>query len=471
MKFMGENFMIPSKTGRELYFDYAEKMPIFDYHCHLDPAQIAENKHFQNITELWLYGDHYKWRAMRSCGVDEKYITDPATPDKERFLAYAKIMPMLIGNPLYHWTHLELSRCFGIDEQLSEKSAEDIWKRANKVIASDDFCVNKILKKFKVKVLCTTDDPIDDLANHKAIAEKGKCPAQVLPAFRPDKALHIQKEGFAAYVGELGRVCGYEIKNVEDLLRALKERMEYFHQAGCRISDHGLDDVVYRDASMEEANSAFTAVMGGAAPTKEQEAAFKTVVLTSLAKQYKTYGWTMQLHMNVLRNNNGRMLRRLGVDTGFDSVNDGQLALPLSRLLNGMEEADALPKTILYTLNPADNYVLGSMLGNFQSSEARSKIQFGSGWWFCDQKEGMREQMKTLANLGVLSCFVGMLTDSRSFLSYPRHEYFRRILCNLLGEWVDGGEYPDDRESLEKIIKGICYNNAVEYFGIGKKVK
>ena len=405
MGIINDNFMLYSETAKKLYNDFTKDMPIIDYHCHISPKMIAEDYKFKNAYELFLGGDHYKWRLMRSNGIDEEYITGRA-PDFEKWCAFARTVPMMIGNPMYHWTHLELKRYFGIDELLSEDTAKSIWDRVNECLAKDEFTVRGLIKKSNVEVICTTDAPYDTLEYHKALRDYE---VKVIPAFRPD---------------------------LNDIRPDITERMDYFHENGCRLSDHAVDEM--SDEIIEK--------------------------LIFLGEEYAKRGWVMQLHIGALRNNNTRMFEKLGPDTGFDSVNDFQIAEGISRILNALEMKDALPKTILYTLNPKDNYVLGTMLGNFQKGPTAGKIQFGSGWWFNDQRDGMESQMKALANLGLLSRFVGMLTDSRSFVSYTRHEYFRRILCNLIGKWVEDGEYPFDMKQLETIVKGICYENAKNYF-------
>ncbi len=462
-EFMGQDFLLNTKTAAEL-FETANKEPIFDYHCHLSPKEIAENKHFSNLTEVWLYGDHYKWRAMRAMGVDEYYITGDAD-DYEKFMKFAEVIPRLIGNPLYHWTHLELQRFFGIKEPLSPLTAKAIWDKANAIIKSPGFCVFNILKKFNVKGICTTDDPADSLEYHKEISQNPDCETIVLPTFRPDNALNIEKDGFCDYVARLGSVCTKAILSYADFKDALEERLLFFRSMGGRISDHGLNDVYYNFATEEEAEKIFKKALKGEKLTQDEIEKYKTVLLTDLGKMYYDNGFVMQLHMNVIRNANSKMFGYMGADTGFDSVNDAKIAVPLSKLLDSMEKCAKLPKTILYSLNPTDYYVLGTMLGNFQEGGIKGKIQLGSGWWFCDQKDGMEYQIKTLANLGVLPTFVGMLTDSRSFLSYPRHEYFRRILCNIIGGWVENGEYPNTK-LIYKIVSDICYNNIKNYLEI-----
>ena len=465
-KFMDENFLLYNPTAINLYHDYAKDMPIIDYHCHIDPKEIYENKKFKNITEAWLYGDHYKWRAMRSNGIDEKYITGDGS-DYDKFMAWSQTIPMAIGNALYHWTHLELQRFFGIYDVLNEDTAPLIWEKANTLLSGEGFRVRDLITKSNVKAICTTDDPIDTLEYHIKLKEDTSFDVKVLPTFRPDKGIEINGDGFAAWVKSLEQISEININNYDEFLQALQSRVRFFHSVGCRLSDHGLDEVVvYAEASKEEAAAIFVKALKGETITLEEEKKYKTYTLRFTAKLYHELGWTMQLHIAALRSNNTRMLEKIGPNTGFDSINDESIARPLSRLLDSLERESSLPKTILYTLNPKDNYVLGTMLGNFQGDEIPGKIQFGSAWWFNDNKDGMIEQMKALANLGLLSRFVGMLTDSRSFLSYTRHEYFRRIACNLIGEWVENGEVPADMKLLKNIIQGISYNNANEYFGI-----
>ncbi len=451
--FINDNFMLNNKTAKHLFESYAKDMSIIDYHCHLSPKQIAENYKFKNAYDLFLGGDHYKWRQMRSNGIDEKYITGDAD-DFEKFMKWAQTLPYLIGNPLYHWTHLELKRYFDIDKTLNEDTAKEIWDKCNKCLESDDFRAKALIARSNVEVICTTDDPKDSLEYHKQIAEEG-CAAKVLPTFRPDMAVNIDKPSFMGYISEIG------VKNFEELKNWISERIKYFDENGCRLSDHGVDYVPFAEG---DAGKVFDKKISGGEITKEEADIYKTALILHCGREYAKYGWTMQIHMGAIRNNNSRMFKKLGADTGFDSIGDFSVALNLSRLLDTLEAEDLLPKTILYSLNPCDNYVLATMLGNFQGSGVPAKIQLGSGWWFNDQRDGMVEQMKALANLGILGRFVGMLTDSRSFVSYPRHEYFRRIMCNLIGEWVEKGEYPNDEKMLEKIVKGICYYNAKNYF-------
>ncbi len=464
-QFLDEDFMLTNDTAKALYKEHAEKMPIFDYHCHLSPQMIYEDKPFDNITQIFLGGDHYKWRYMRSCGIDEEYITGGKS-DEEKFKAFCSCLQYAIGNPLYHWTHLELQRYFGIDTVVREDTAEEIWEKANKVIKETQMSPAKLINSSNVAVICTTDDPADDLEMHKKIAEKGHVNAKVLPAFRPDFMINIDKETFTPYIEKLSVVAGMKIESYSDLIEAVYKRIGFFHSVGCRISDHALDSVPFEETNEAEVNAIFTAAMKGEKLSQQQIDAYKSYTLVKLGEKYSELDWAMQLHIGALRNNNSRMFAKLGADTGFDSISDYCIAYPLSKLLNALESEDKLPKTILYTLNPKDNYVLGTMLGNFQGSSVPGKIQFGSGWWFNDQRDGMTEQMKSLANLGALCKFVGMLTDSRSFLSYTRHEYFRRILCNLLGTWVENGEFPCDMDTLGKVVEDICYNNAVNYFAL-----
>ena len=463
--FMDENFLLSNDTAVKLYHEGAKLMPIIDYHCHLSPKEIAENVKFDNITHLMLGGDHYKWRAMLSWGVEENLIRGDGDP-KEKFIAYADTVSHAIGNPLYHWTHLELQRVFGIYTPLTKETAGEIYEKASAMLQQDDFRAQALIDKFNVDYLCTTDDPADDLSYHKAIAAQGTLKARVLPTFRPDKAVNVDKAGFVDYIQLLSKAAGMEIKSTADVLTALERRVEYFHACGCRISDHGMDTVPWGEPSFKQADKAFEAAMNGEELKQKHIDSYRTVLLAGLGAMYSQRGWTQQYHMGAMRNNNTPMFRRYGADVGFDSITDAPLAYNLSRLLDLQETQGQLPRTILYTLNPGANYVLGTMLGNFQQSGIKGKIQFGSGWWFCDQKDGMEEQMRTLGNLGLLGAFVGMLTDSRSFISYPRHEYFRRIMCNLIGTWVENGEYPNDEAFLKQLVQDISYNNTKNYFGL-----
>lgn len=464
-KFMDEDFLLNNETAVKLFHDYASKSPIFDFHCHLDPKDIYEDRRFKNITEVWLYGDHYKWRLMRSNGVDERYITGDAD-DYSKFLEFAKTIPMAIGNPVYHWTHLELQRYFGINEPLNEKTAPMIWEKVNSMLNSGEFSVRNIIKKSNVKILCTTDDPTDSLEYHKLLKEDDNFDVKVLPAFRPDKGINIDKDDFKDWVKKLGEVSGKAIESYDGYLDALNSRLEFFDSYGCRLSDHALDFVAYEESTKEEVDEIFKKALKGEKLSQIEVDKYKTSVLQFLGKRYKELGWAMQLHIAALRNTNTRMFKKLGPDTGYDSINDVNIAYPLSKLLDSLESTGSLPKVILYTLNPKDNYVLAALMGSFQGEGIPGKMQFGSAWWFNDNIDGMTEQMKTLANVGLLSKFVGMVTDSRSFLSYPRHEYFRRILCNMIGEWVENGEVPNDMDLLGKIVQDISFNNAVNYFGV-----
>ncbi len=451
MSIINDSFMLKNETARKIY-GMVKDLPIIDYHCHLSPKMIAEDYKFRNAFELFLGGDHYKWRQMRTNGIDEEYITGSAD-EYEKFRAFARTVPMLIGNPLYHWTHLELKRYFDIDEPLTEESCERIWNKCNECLARDDFSAKNLILKSNVEVICTTDDPMDTLEYHEQLSS---FPVKVLPTFRPDKLVEIGKETFMPYIEAIG------VKTYSALTEWIRSRIEHFNAHGCRLSDHALEYVPYAEG---DAEAVFDKRMRGEALTSEDIDVFKTELIKICAREYKRLDWAMQLHIGALRNNNTRMYEKLGADVGFDSINDLCIAEKLSMFMNSLEYTDELPKTILYTLNPKDNYVLGTMLGNFQKAPTVGKIQFGSGWWFNDQRDGMVAQMTSLANLGMLSRFVGMLTDSRSFVSYPRHEYFRRIFSNLIGTWVEDGEYPADFNTLEKIARGVCYENAKRYFG------
>jgi glucuronate isomerase len=461
---MDEKFLLQNDIGMKLYSEYAKDMPIFDYHCHLSPREIAENKKYENLSEVWLGGDHYKWRAMRSNGVDEKYVTGDAA-DKEKFLKWAETMPHCLGNPLYHWTHLELKRYFKIDTLLNPDTAESIWEKCNELLQKEAFSARGLIKNSNVKVLCTTDDPADSLEYHLAIKKSG-FEVKVLPACRPDKAFAIDKQGYKAYLQKLGLAARVDIKDVNSLKDALIKRLDFFHEVGCRVSDHGLDPIVFAECSDTEANTILQKGLSGKALSVEELEKFKSHILVFLGRQYNRLGWVMQLHIGVIRDNNKRMFKLLGPDTGFDSIGDYNFARALAGFLNKLEETGELTKTILYNGNPSDNEILGSLLGCFQGGGIPGKIQFGSGWWFNDQIDGMERHMAALAALGLLSRFVGMLTDSRSFLSYTRHEYFRRILCNRLGAWAERGEVPSDMALLGTMVQNICFNNAKNYFGI-----
>jgi glucuronate isomerase len=474
---MDRDFLLETQTARTLYHDGAKDEPIYDYHCHLSPSQIAENKRFANITEAWLGGDHYKWRVMRAMGIDESYITGGA-PAYEQFLAWAGTVENLIGNPLYHWTHLELQRYFNIYEPLTEKSAPGIWEKANALLQKPELSVKGIFERFKVYAVGTTDDPADSLEYHRAIASGeapiGSITTRVIPSFRPDRALNINLPGFAAYINTLAGAGGEAVHSVANVLAVLEKRLDFFAARGCRASDHALEYPPFVIAPEGEIEKTFQDALAGKAVSTEAADAYKTRVLCALAGFYAKRNIVMQLHLAAIRNVNGGMVKRLGPDTGYDGVHDREQSANLAALLDRMESAgpgSGLPKTILYTLNPKDYYPLATIMGGFQGGRAenrrgiRGRMQLGSAWWFCDHRDGMEEQMRTLANLGVLPAFAGMLTDSRSFLSYPRHEYFRRILCNLIGNWVENGEYPAEPDKLLEIVRNIAFKNAENYFG------
>jgi glucuronate isomerase len=461
-KFMDQDFLLTTETAKHLYHDYAEVMPILDYHCHINPQEIYEDRHFDNITQVWLGADHYKWRQMRSNGVEEKYITGDAT-DREKFQKWAETLEMAIGNPLYHWSHLELQRFFGYEGHLCGETAEEVWNLCNEKL-QNGLSAREMIKMSNVTLICTTDDPVDSLEWHKKIAEDDTFDVQVLPAWRPEKAMSINKPEYIDYLNRLSEVSGIEVTSFATLMDALKVRMDFFAENGCTISDHSLDYVMHVPAAEEEIEVFFAKRLAGEALTAEEVKKFETACMIALGREYHKKNWVMQLHFAVKRNNNQKVFRTLGADTGVDCISNGTSAAEMADFLNALAETDQLPKTILYSLNPADNAVIGTIMGCFQDSSAVGKVQQGSAWWFNDHKTGMIEQMVSLANLGLLGNFIGMLTDSRSFLSYTRHEYFRRIVCELIGGWVDNGEYPADEKVLEKIIKGISYNNAVRYF-------
>jgi glucuronate isomerase len=462
-KFMDDNFLLTNETAAHLYNTYAKDMPIIDYHCHLNPQEIYENKQFKTLTNVWLDGDHYKWRLMRANGIEEEKITGSAS-DYEKFLAWAKTVPMTIGNPLYHWTHLELKRFFDIDEILNEHTAPFIWEKANEKLRSGEFGARDLITRSNVKVICTTDDPTDSLEYHMKLRDVQEFETQVLPSFRPDKGLEINQEGFKNWIAKLQDCSHHSIHTYDDLLKALESRARFFHSMGGRLSDHALNKMVYTKTSKEEVSEIFLKALKGEGVSTEEESKYKSYTLIFLGKLYNELGWAMQFHLHALRNNNTKMFHQLGPDTGYDSMYDGQVAEPLVQLLDQMDVQNSLPKTILYSLNPKDNYVLASIIGSFQGDGIPGKLQLGTAWWFNDQREGMLEQMKALSNIGLFSRFIGMLTDSRSFLSYTRHEYFRRLVCSLIGTWVEEGEMPNDQQLLEQIVKGICYENAKDYF-------
>ncbi len=461
--FIHDDFLLTTKQARELYHRYAENEPIFDYHCHLSQELIAANHQFADLAELWLGGDHYKWRAMRTNGVDERFVTGNATP-REKFQAWAETVPQTLRNPLYHWTHLELKRYFGVDELLDGKSAERIWKKANAKLPK--LRTQDLLTNSKVAVVCTTDDPADSLETHAKIrANPGKLKTRVYPAFRPDKALAVSNPAvFNPWVEKLAAAANVTIRKFDDLLAALKKRHDDFHAAGCRLSDHGLEFALSEPCTLAQATAVFDAARAGKAASPDDAVRYGSFLMFEFGRWDAAKGWTKQLHLGALRNNNARLLAKLGPDTGFDSIGDFPQAVALSRYLNTLDSTNELPRMVLYNLNPADNYAFGTMIGNFQDGSVPGKLQFGSGWWFLDQKEAMEWQLNALSNLGLLSRFVGMLTDSRSFVSYPRHEYFRRVLCNLLGADMARGEMPNDLKLVGGMVKNICFANARDYF-------
>ncbi|RSK43777.1 glucuronate isomerase [Hymenobacter rigui] len=462
--FLNDDFLLQAATARTLYHEYARPMPIIDYHNHLLPEQIAEDRQFDTITQVWLYGDHYKWRAMRTNGVPERYITGDAS-DWEKFEKWAETVPQTVRNPLYHWTHLELQRYFGITELLSPASARRIYDQCNALLQTPEYSVRNLLRRMNVEALCTTDDPADSLEYHRAL-QTGGFEIQVLPTFRPDKAMAVEDAAtYNAYLDKLGQSAAVDIQTYHDLHTALRLRHDYFAALGCRLSDHGLEQLYAADYTEAEINDLFLKVRAGQELSPAEVVQFKSAMLVLLAEMDWEKGWTQQFHLGALRNNNSRMLRQLGPDTGWDSIGDFSQARALARFLDRLDSQDKLAKTILYNLNPADNELLATMVGNFNDGSVAGKVQFGSGWWFLDQKDGMEKQLNALSNMGLLSRFVGMLTDSRSFLSYPRHEYFRRVLCNLLGQDVENGELPADMDLLGGIVQNICYHNAKAYFG------
>lgn len=461
--FLDENFLLETKTAEKLYHDYAKDMPVIDYHNHLIPEQIANDINFENITQVWLYGDHYKWRAMRANGVDEYYITGGAT-DLEKFKKWAETVPYTLRNPLYHWTHLELQRYFDIHEVLSADNAERIYNECTAKLQTPEYSVQNLLRKMKVETLCTTDDPLDSLEFHQKIKNDG-VDIKVLPAFRPDKAMNADDvAGLNAYINKLAELTGAEINDYDTYLSALKSRHDYFAANGCSVSDHGLEQIYAEDYTLEEVKAIFEKIRNNAVLTLEENLKFKSAMLFEFALWDHEKGWVQQYHLGALRNNNNRLLSQLGPDTGFDSIGDFSQAKQLSKFLNNLDSQNRLAKTILYNLNPADNELMATMIGNYNDGTVAGKVQWGSGWWFLDQKDGMIKQINALSNMGLLSRFVGMLTDSRSFLSYPRHEYFRRILCNLFAEDVEKGELPNDTEWIGQVVQDICYNNAKSYF-------
>lgn len=463
-KFLDDDFLLTTKTAQKLYHEFAEVMPVLDYHCHISPQEIYEDRKFENITQAWLGADHYKWRQMRSNGVEERFITGDAT-DREKFQKWAETLEMAIGNPLYHWSHLELKKYFGYTGYLNSETAEEVWNLCNEKLAQDDMTARNLIRQSNVTLICTTDDPADSLEWHQKIAADESFDVQVLPAWRPDKAMNLEKADYMEYLKKLGEVSGVEINSFASLKEALKKRIDFFAENGCCISDHSLEYVMYVPASEEEIEAIFAKRLSGQCVDRQEELKFKTAFMISMGREYHKKNWVMQIHYGVKRDNNQKIFGQIGPDAGIDCINNYAPSAEMADYLNALAKTDELPKTILYSLNPSDNASIGTIMGCFQDSSAVGKIQQGSAWWFNDNKTGMTEQMISLANLGLLGNFIGMLTDSRSFLSYTRHEYFRRILCELIGGWVENGEYPEDYKALEKIIKGISYENAVRYFG------
>ena len=461
--FLDEHFLLNTKTAQTLYHQYAKDMPVIDYHCHLLPAQIASDHQFQNITEAWLYGDHYKWRAMRTNGVDESYATG-AKSDLEKFQQWAATVPYTLRNPLYHWTHLELQRYFGITDVLSPKNANEVFEKASALLQTPAFSVRNLLRKMNVALVCTTDDPLDDLAFHHQMKNEG-FEIPILPAFRPDNAMNVSDpENFNKYIQKLQTVTGISIASFDDYLYALQSRHDYFAEAGCSVSDHGLEEIYAEDFTGSEIDAIFNKIHGGKSLNEIEQRKFKSAMLIHFAEWDHEKSWVQQFHLGALRNNNARMLNQLGPDTGWDSIGDFSQGKALAKFLGKLDTENKLAKTIIYNLNPADNELMATMVGNFNDGSVAGKVQYGSAWWFLDQKDGMVKQMNALSNMGLLSKFVGMLTDSRSFLSFPRHEYFRRILCNLFGEEIENGEMPNDIEWVGNIIQDICYRNVRNYF-------
>jgi glucuronate isomerase len=464
--FINDDFVLQTKTARKLYHDYAEQMPIYDYHCHLPAKLIADDHNFENITRAWLYGDHYKWRAMRTNGVDEKYCTGSAT-DWEKFEKWAQTVPATLGNPLYHWTHMELKNPFGItDKLLNADTAREIYDHCNDLLQKPEFSVRGLLRKFNVKLVCTTDGPLDSLEHHRKIAADG-FEIKVYSAFRPDKALGVENlDTLNAWLDKLSHIAGLEIKSFSDLLEAIRKRHDYFHKNGCRLSDYGLEYSIAEKYTLGEVEKIFEKIRTKQNLTSEESLKYKSAVMHEFCLMDAETGWVMQLHIGALRNNNTRLFKKLGPDTGFDSIGDLPQAASLSKFLDLLDVGNKLPKTILYNLNPADDELFAAMLGNFQDGSVPGKIQYGSGWWFLDQKNGIERQITALSNLGLLSRFIGMVTDSRSFLSFPRHDYFRRVLCNLLGNDIEKGLLPNDYDLVGPMVQDICFNNAANYFSM-----
>ncbi|MBK6282609.1 MAG: glucuronate isomerase [Draconibacterium sp.] len=461
--FMDKDFLLHTETAKELYNKHAANMPIFDYHCHINPQQIADDVRFENITQIWLYGDHYKWRGMRANGVDEKYCTGNAS-DWEKFEKWAETVPYTLRNPLFHWTHLELKKFFGIDKVLNPSTAKEIWDECNAKLQTPEYSVRGIIRMANVHTICTTDDPIDSLEHHQKIKADG-FEVAVLPAWRPDKAMAVENvKAYNKYLDKLSYAADKEIDSFSNLIGALYNRHQFFHDNGCRLSDHGLETAIAEDYTNEEIEKIFAKIRGGAELSQTEILKFKSAMLYEFGIMDHSRGWTQQFHIGALRNNSTRLFKQLGADVGLDSIGDFEIAKPLSKLLDRLDLNNKLAKTVLYNLNPRDNELIGTMIGNFQDGSVPGKMQFGSGWWFLDQKDGMEKQINALSNLGLLSRFVGMLTDSRSFLSYTRHEYFRRTLCNILGNDIENGEIPHDMELVGKMVENICFNNAKAYF-------
>ncbi len=466
--FMDKDFLLTTETAKKLYHQHAEHMPIIDYHCHLQPKEIYEDKKFRNLAEVWLgagdrYGDHYKWRSLRARGYEEDSISGP-DDDYKKYMQFVESMPYFVGNPLYHWSHLEMRRYFGIDEIINSKNAKKIWDQANKKL--ETLTAREMMYKFKVDTVCTTDDPVDTLEWHKLMNEDESLKVHVRPAFRPDKAINVELSWFADWIHQLEKVVGYSIQELKDLERALCERIEFFHEMGSRLSDHALDVVHYAPCTYDQANTVFKKGMNHEEITSLEEDWYKGYVLVFLGKEYHKHGWVQQYHIGALRNNSKSMLKKIGPDTGFDAIEDQNYMAKLSALLGALDETDQLPKTILYCLNPRDNYALTVLSGCFQKEGIKGRVQVGTAWWFLDQQDGMRQNLETLMQVGLIAQSVGMLTDSRSFLAYPRHEYYRRLLCQMLGNLVESGQYPkEELETLGKIVEDICYNNAKEFFG------
>lgn len=466
--FMDKDFLLSTETARNLYHNYAENMPIVDYHCHINPKEIADDIRFENITQLWLGGDHYKWRLMRANGIDEKYITGDAA-DRDKFQKWAETLELAIGNPLYHWSHLELKRYFAYEKTLNADTAQEVWDICNEKLKNSDLSARGIIEKSNVTVLCTTDDPIDSLEYHKQIANDESFKTKVLPAFRPDEAVNIEKAGYLSYLDKLSKASNIKIDSFTSLCEALKNRMDYFHSVGCKTSDHGLDFIVYYPASSKEIDHIMNSRLDGKIPTEEDICKFKTALLLFLGRENHRLNWVMQLHYSAKRDNNKRIYEQLGPNTGYDCIdNSRNSSAQLADFLNVLDITDELPKTIIYSLDPIENAAIDTVIGCFQNSSAIGKIQHGSAWWFNDHENGMRNQLTSLSSISLISNFVGMLTDSRSFLSYTRHEYFRRILCDMFGDLVETGRFPNDTKILKKVVENISYNNSISYFGFDR---